>query len=221
MQQEADNLLKETTRELRNQKIINFFHKNKFIILVIALIIVIGCISYAIYQSHLTSVANKNSVIFSQVQQELNQGNEPKALELLNQLSTNGTNGYKLVSAFQKASLSIHNQNYDDAIKQLNVINKLRVPGYYKDMANSIIFSIRLDNDKDIKTLLADLQANLNKHDTFYYSNLEMYSIALMETKDYNKALDTTNQIINADDAPAGIKQRAKGLKSVILAYVK
>lgn len=197
-------------------------NKYKYLIIVPIVLAIVILLGYLLYNSYINSKANKNSLVFNNIQEELMAGKEQEALTLLDQLAKSGTKGYQLISYLQKASLNLNKKEYKEAITNLHAINNLNVPIYYKDLANNIIYSIRLDQDKDLKPLISDLQkAVTSTNNAFYYSNLELLAVALYSNKDYTNTISNLDKIITDDKAPNGIKERAKALKSLALAHVK
>jgi len=205
----------------RNNTFMVRLNKYKYLFIVPIVAIIVILIACSLYKSYTNSKADKDSLVFSDIQENLMAGKEQEAFNLLNKLSKEGTKGYKLISYFQKASININKKQYKEAIDNLQAINKLSVPEYYKNLANHIIFSIRLDQDKDLKPLISDIQKETNSNNAFYYSNLELLSIALYTIKDYSGAITNLDKIITEDKVPNGVKERAKALKSLALAYVK
>lgn len=196
-------------------------NKYKYLFIIPIIVLIVLLILYYSYNFYLIRKADKNSLNFSQVQDTLMSGNEKDALNLLQDLSKKGTNGYKFISYLQKASLFLHNKDYKKALENINQINSLSIPVYYKDLSNYIYNSIRLENDKDLTSLIKDLKKSAVPKNSFYYSNLELLSVTLYNMKEYKEAINNLNIIIDSNNAPNGVVERSKSLKSLALAYVK
>lgn len=191
-----------------------------YLVILIVLVAVIYMLCHTFRESSLTKKANTNSLVFNNIQEQLMQGNKEEAIKLLNLLAKNGTNGYQLVAKLQQASLALTQKNYSHAVSELQSINNLKVPSYYKSLAQYIIYSIRLDTDKNIPNLINDIRTHLTTKNAFYYPNLELLSVALYLNKQYDLVISNTDKIINSK-VNNNLKERAKSLKSLALAYVK
>lgn len=206
---------------INKHKFLERLNKYKYLFIVPIVILIIALIIYSSYNFYLVKKANKNSLAFSQIQENLVSGNEKDAVELLKELSRNGTNGYKFISYLQQASLNLHNKDYIKAMENIKQINKLSLPIYYKELSNYIYNSIRLENEKDLTLLIEDLKKSATPKNSVYYSNLELLAVALYKMKDYKEAINNLNIIIDSNNAPNGVVERAKSVKSLVLAYAK
>ena len=196
----------------------SFFSRGFIIFLLVCVVVVIAY--HLIREAILKNWADKDSVIFNQVQEKISAGNDKGANELLVKLSKTGTVGYKFVSSLQLATREMENKNYQKAIEILNSTTKLSVPSYYKSLAKNISFAIRLDHDKDLKSLIKDLQ-KVPSDDPFYSSSQELLANALYAEKQYKNALDIIDKINSSELAPSSLKERTKALKAVLLAHVQ
>lgn len=189
------------------------------IIVILAVILLVWAIT-AIRNSSLNKAAAEGSKTFQNIQENLVNGKTKLALSALETLQKNGTEGYKFLAYLQEATVELNNKEPAKALTTLAQIQQLNIPTYYKDFAKTVSSSIKLDSTKDLTSLIAELK-KVPKTSAFYYPTLQLLEVAYYCSKEYQKALDTANQIITSDTASPSAKQSAKALKALALQYVK
>ena len=214
-------LLSEIKKDLLIKKIYNFFSQYKKAIIICLILLVISLVSYVGYRLYINNLANKNSIVFSDIKDKLSEKNNEEALKLLDDLIKNGTNGYVFLSYMEKAYVFLNNGESDKAVAILQeAYSKITLPQYYKDIVQNISFVIRMNEDKNLDVLAKDIKNSLNQDSHLYFNNLEMYATLLVINKKYSDALPYFVEIINAEKAPRLLKERAKRIKALLLGYI-
>lgn len=212
-------LLKEIKKDLLMQKINNFVHKHKKLVVILLILLIITGIGFFAYNMYIKSLSNSNSTTFNEAKELLEEKKNDEALVLLNQLIKSGTNGYVFLSYMEKAYLHISKNETKEGIAVLQeAYNKITLPVYYKNIIKNIEFIIRMNSNEDTLVLISDIKNALDKKNHLYYHNLEMYYALLIQQKDYQNALIHIEELI-ASNANMKLVDRAKRIKSLIMGY--
>jgi hypothetical protein len=224
----GQDLLKEVEKEVKRDKILNFIKNHFKKIIIVLSLIVIASVFYGSYRIYMGNKADKNSNLYYEMKDHLSTGDQKEAIVILDDLIKNGTNGYQFVSYLQKASISLKENKVQDAIDTLNLaIEKLSMPKYYVGLIKTIVFSLRMNDNKLVsdakyrESLSKDIQSSLDKKSKFYFYNLEMYGSILFLEKKYDDSLKVFNEILNAPEVSQEIKARALRITSLLMGYVK
>ncbi len=217
---ENNNIIKDLEQEVKQDKILTFLLKNKYIIIFISIFILLLGITYSIVLNYNTTKAKKNSINFYHIQDLLQKSN-PKATEELNKLIKNGNKGYKFLSYLNLFNYYLSQKDFDSAIETLEKAYKDNLTLDSKDFISYLLIATKIDLQKNntknnSKEVSEYIKSHLVKSGSFYFINLELYVIYLIKNKDFTEAEKITTEILESPTASDEIKNRVNNLKSLI-----
>jgi hypothetical protein len=216
---ENNNIIKDLEQEVKQDKILAFLLKNKYIIIFISIFILLLGITYSIVLNYNTTKSKKNSIDFYHIQDLLQKSN-PKAKEELNKLIKNGNKGYKFLSYLNLFNYYLSQQDFDSAITTLEKAYKDNLTLDSKDFISYLLIATKIDlqnnNKKNSNEVSEYIKSHLVKSGSFYFINLELYVIYLIKNKDFTEAEKITTEILESPTASDEIKNRVNNLKSLI-----
>ena len=208
---EDHNLIKEIEEEVKQDEYKNLWNKYKIYIFisVIFILFTVGSLNFFKYKKE--QLAEKQSELFFQATQFIEDEEYSKAKEILKEINKSKNNGYSelsflyLIDLVEKKKINL---DFDDLEVNKNIIfYGLIILQKFNNEINSNIENI--NNLSEIKDLAKP------SSDWSYLAN-ELLSSYYIKKNDFEKAIQSLSFIIDSEDSSEYIKERAKTLVEMI-----
>lgn len=168
------DFFKELEEDIREERIVNLWHKYGNYVIGLALLIVIGTASYVLWQYMSHKARIKRHVSFSQAVELIHQGKKDEALKAFQSLAKEG-GGYAQLAQLYEASLLPNPESLYKKISQENVAD----PGLNK-LPKLLMAARALDNAE----VLAPLESLTAPHNAWAPLSLELLALANLKRGD-------------------------------------
>ena len=208
---EAHNLIKEIEEEVKQDEYKNLWNKYKIYIFisVIFILFTVGSLNFFKYKKE--QLAEKQSELFFQATQFIEDEEYSKAKEILKEINKSKNNGYSelsflyLIDLVEKKKINL---DFDDLeVNKNSIFYGLIILQKFNNEINSNIENI--NNLNEIKDLAKP------SSDWSYLAN-ELLSSYYIKKNDFEKAIQSLSFIIDSEDSSEYIKERAKTLVEMI-----
>ena len=208
---EDHNLIKEIEEEVKQDEYKNLWNKYKIYIFisVIFILFTVGSLNFFKYKKE--QLAEKQSELFFQATQFIEDEEYSKAKEILKEINKSKNNGYSelsflyLIDLVQKKKINL---DFDDLeVNKNSIFYGLIILQKFNNEINSNIENI--NNLNEIKDLAKP------SSDWSYLAN-ELLSSYYIKKNDFEKAIQSLSFIIDSEDSSEYIKERAKTLVEMI-----
>ena len=208
---EDHNLIKEIEEEVKQDEYKNLWNKYKIYIFisVIFILFTVGSLNFFKYKKE--QLAEKQSELFFQATQFIEDEEYSKAKEILKEINKSKNNGYSelsflyLIDLVEKKKINI---DFDDLeVNKNSIFYGLIILQKFNNEINSNIENI--NNLNEIKDLAKP------SSDWSYLAN-ELLSSYYIKKNDFEKAIQSLSFIIDSEDSSEYIKERAKTLVEMI-----
>ncbi|PPR32185.1 MAG: hypothetical protein CFH28_00138 [Alphaproteobacteria bacterium MarineAlpha6_Bin6] len=208
---EDHNLIKEIEEEVKQDEYKNLWNKYKIYIFisVIFILFTVGSLNFFKYKKE--QLAEKQSELFFQATQFIEDEEYSKAKEILKEINKSKNNGYSelsflyLIDLVEKKKINL---DFDDLeVNKNSIFYGLIILQKFNNEINSNIENI--NNLSEIKDLAKP------SSDWSYLAN-ELLSSYYIKKNDFEKAIQSLSFIIDSEDSSEYIKERAKTLVEMI-----
>ncbi|PPR32739.1 MAG: hypothetical protein CFH27_01031 [Alphaproteobacteria bacterium MarineAlpha6_Bin5] len=208
---EDHNLIKEIEEEVKQDEYKNLWNKYKIYIFisVIFILFTVGSLNFFKYKKE--QLAEKQSELFFQATQFIEDEEYSKAKEILKEINKSKNNGYSelsflyLIDLVEKKKINL---DFDDLeVNKNSIFYGLIILQKFNNEINSNIENI--NNLNEIKDLAKP------SSDWSYLAN-ELLSSYYIKKNDFEKAIQSLSFIIDSEDSSEYIKERAKTLVEMI-----
>ena len=202
------DLLDEIKEDLQQQRLEKLWHRYKFLFFG-AIIAVIGLTAFNSWQKH-SERTNKLNTSIKYAEATAIRLEDDKRLEILDDISKTGSEGYAILSRFKTASLIAKKKDYTNAVKVFDSIaNDIKIPKYYRDLAASKAFFILTEYKKD-DTSIEDRYKTVSKESNAWNFTSKMsMAMYLLEKNETNRAKGIIKLLAESTETPRATKNRA------------
>lgn len=207
---------REVDEELQSERLRQFWHKFKYLIIGIVVGILLITIAVEWYKAWDAKTRLEQSDKFEEAVISAYIGDNEKALKLFSDLSAQGRGGYKYLSQFEIAGILFADDKAKEALMVLSTLmNNKSAPFEIRSVATLSFVGHQLDVEEPA-VLQNALKPLLEKDSAFYGSAVELSSLLLLEEGKMAPAKDLLDQALAKQTLTPLMRQRLSELRSVI-----
>lgn len=206
------SIIEEINQELKNDKQLEFFKRNKSKILSVITAIVIGIIAYSSwYERKKKNMEDISNALLEMIQNPIDQNNMT-----LSKLLEEAPVELKPILAIMKSGkeLSVGDFAEENLQPLLDLSQKRGVDLIWKDLALLIYASYPTKPSDELIKLLEPL---VNNERPFKFSALEIMGMIYENEGKHEEAIKCFYKVLNSNDAPKSLKERVE----MLLTYIK
>lgn len=209
---DAEVLIREVDEELRHDQFLVLWRQYGSLAIAAAVAVVVGVAGWQVWQSQQAKSRLSSSDRFAAAVAQLDQGKRDDSVRELSDLAKNGTDGYRMLSRFEKAEILVADNDLAGAAALYDSIAAdSSVDRLYRDMAQLKSAYLGLDSKDPAQTIrqVADLTADASP---WRHSAREITALAALRQGDTAKARDLLKALSDDTAAPQGLRARASEL---------
>ena len=211
-----DALLREVVEDVKNEHLQQLWNKYGLYIIIGIAFVLTATISFESIKNWKEKKNQELSNTYSIAMSLHAQGRLDESLELYNSLAIKNSGMYDDLAKLQIANIYLEQDKKDDALAVLNtMIDSSDTLDQMKKIATLKLISYKLDSDtpaEEINNLLNKISTDENPSDIAQ----ELKAMLLIREKDFNKAKEEYQKIINSDSATEALKYRALDMVNLL-----
>lgn len=211
-----DSFIREVNEEIRKDQAKAVWDRFGPILIVIAILVVLATSAYVGYRHWDESRANRSGDAFSQALTLANEGKQDEALAALSQIQKDGYGAYPVLARLRAATFKADSGDVAAAVTELDAVSAdSAIPQGLRDMAKLRAALLLVDTGSyaDISTRVEALAVDGN---ALRHSAREALGLAAWKEGKSADALKLFDQIIDDEQAPQNIRQRATLMSELI-----
>lgn len=202
-----NDFIKEIKEDVRNDQLLAIWRDyHKVIIGVIVGIFVATGIYLVMHHRHQKSILEQTKLY----EQFIDLKSETQPKPDYTALIADGTDGYKILGAFEQARAALENQSQaDDLLKGISDNKSLDV--FYRQLAELQIIMKNFDGTNG-QVLLENLEPLVSKESAIQAAALELKAFAQLKLNDRKGAIQTFTTVLQHPQAPKSLQARARAM---------
>lgn len=221
MNNNDDTFIREVNEELRSEQLQNAWKRFRPVIIATAVVIVLGVAGTALFEWWQTRESSASGDRFLTAIKAANDKQVDEATKQLEQLSKDGFGSYPVLARMRLATLKAEKGDAKGAIADFLAIGKDGgVPSAMRNAAKLRAGWLMVDaaTYDEVAGQIEELAA---ASASTRHSAREILGLSAYKAGDYAKAKEWMQKIADDNDAPAGVKTRARMILSLITASGK
>ncbi len=210
MADERDAFLREIDEEVRRERLAKLWDKYGVLVLGAAAAIVVGIAGWNWYQSYQRSQAARAGAQFAEVTKLLADGKTQDATRGLEQIVSEGPDGYAQLATLRLAAQARKDGKPDQAVAHYETLSKnSSADDLLRGFAQLQIAALKLDTSDwtQTKNRLTDL---VKDESHWKYAARELLGLAAFKAGKFDQARDLFTQLLASAATPTSIRQRAQ-----------
>jgi len=212
----------EVRDDLKRERLENLFRKYGPYFAALLLFIVLGTAVISWYNNYAYNSAAETGVEFEQALQA-QQENKGDATILLDEVISDGTDGYKELAALKKAAML---EEKKDFVSAIDVYDKIAADSganlVFRDLATlrSAVILVEYGKNPELENKYSSLDVRISSISAtdrpWRYSATELSAILALKEGNIEKALEIFNGLAEDDLTPPMMKERVSNLAKII-----
>lgn len=210
------DVFREVDEDLRHDRLMGLWQRYGIYVISIVLAIVLGVAGRALWNNYVTTKQTAESNRYDQAITLISSGDTAGAISLFEGISNDTSSGYGVISQFQVASQHLKN---GDKPAALSVYDQLKNDGAVDERLKGLaillggITALDIESADEVRGRISPLAIY---GDTWYFSAQEILALIAVREGDNESAISIYSNLSNDQDTPAGVRQRAGEILSVI-----
>ncbi|MFC7050600.1 tetratricopeptide repeat protein [Emcibacter nanhaiensis] len=212
----SEEFIREVDEDLRHQQLATFWKSYGKYIIATAVAIVLFVAGSQGYKKYTESKYLEVADQYTKALENIQSGNQQQALAALKALADQDVEGYKVLSAMQRAAIHLNNGEKTLAVGILENLSKSSgVSDFYKDLASLQAATILMD-EATYEETTARLEPLLERGNEMRYLARELLAMSAIQNGDTEKAKVLLRELSEDLETPEQVKFRANQLLTVI-----
>jgi hypothetical protein len=230
----SQTFIREVTDDFERDKLKSFWDRYGRTLIVAVSLSLIAFAGFLLWQGRQAKQRVAEADTYVAALKDMAAGNEAGAAKVFENLSKNGTKGYKTLAAFELAASDLRNKKPEDAAKKYDAIAaNTSLPKPVQDFASLRALMIRFD-DMLPKEAITKLAPFAQSGQPWFATAAELQAIAYLKLNDQQaarklfealakppEALGATTASTVVDDVPVSVRSRASQMVQMLGGTVK
>ncbi len=205
-----DGIFREIDEELRQENFAKLWKKYGNVVIAAAVVLVVAVGGYQGWRTYDLNDRAAQGERYAAALQMAQGGSIDLALEELNVLHGEGSAGYRMLSAFQNASLQSRKGNAADATAAYGrIADDSGFDILYRDLARLMAATVLINSQATSTEILDRIKPLDNDSNPWRHGARELLAVVALRGGDKAKSRDIFKTLSEDATAPQGIRQRA------------
>jgi hypothetical protein len=216
-----DSFIREVEEELRSDRLKSFWSRFGALIIGAAVLLVVATAATRFYDYYTSSQANASGDRFLAALNLANDGKSDEALAALQELEKDGFGQYPVLARMRAATVLANEGKVDEAVSMFDAVAAdSSVPVAIRDIAK-LRAGYALVDTADYAEVAKRVEVLSSTESTLRHAAREVMGLSAWRTEKFADAQSLFSDIINDEQAPAGVTQRARIMLELITASGK